>query len=228
MKFVIPWPWIGAALIAIVVCVGIYRLPLGAWVIDFSTWMQGHGAIGAIVFALVYVIAGLIFLPTAPFSIAAGVAYGWWGVPLALIAATTSATLAFLLSRNFAYRKIRRLIVKRPKLQVAAEAVDAEGWKILALLRLSPVLPFGLENYLFGITHMRLLPYVLTTAIGLIPITVLNVYLGVIGHEASHGKAGLVRWLFLLAGLAATLVVIVIATLKARSMLKQKGVAPAA
>lgn len=228
MKFVIPWPWIGAALIAVVVGAGIYRLPLADWVLDFSAWMHGHGAVGVIVFALAYVVSGLIFLPTAPFSIAAGVAYGWWGVPLALTAATTSATLAFLLSRNFAYRTIRKLIVKRPKLQAAAEAVDAEGWKILALLRLSPVLPFGLENYLFGITHMRLVPYVVTTAIGLIPVTVLNVYLGVVGHEASHGKAGLMRWLFLLAGLAATLVVIVVATLKARAMLKQKGVAPAA
>jgi uncharacterized membrane protein YdjX (TVP38/TMEM64 family) len=160
-------------------------------------------------------------------SIAAGVAYGWWGVLLAVFCATTSATLAFLLSRRFLQTKIRAIIATRPKLRAAAQAVDAEGWKILALLRLNPVLPFGFENYLFGITHMRLSHYVLTTAIGIIPVSVLNIYLGVLGHEASHGKAGLVRWLFLLGGLAATLVVIVFIALKARAMLSQKGVAPA-
>ena len=72
------------------------------------------------------------------------------------------------------------------------EAVSKEGWKIVALLRLSPLVPFNLQNYFYGITDIGLLHYVPATFVGIMPGTMLYVYLGAAGTAAWGTGVG--RW----------------------------------
>ena len=112
------------------------------------------------------------------------------------------------------------------KFRAIDEAIGQEGWKIVALLRLSPLIPFNASNYFYGITAIKFWHYVLASWIGMLPGTVLYVYLGTIG-KASLGSGDKARspfeYVFLGVGLVATIVVTVIVTRLAKKALKKTG-----
>lgn len=212
-------PWI-AVLLAISVIAGAWTfLPLQTWMQAFSRWVTGYGAAGALAFGLAYVVATLLLVPGAPMTLAGGVVFGWWGAPLVLVSATTGATLAFLVSRLFLRARLRRLIESRPGLKATAAAVDEEGWIALTLMRLSPMIPFNVQNYLLGATHVGTPTYFASTLAGMIPGTLLSTYIGVLGRAASEGGTSALQWTFLGLGLAATIAVVVLITVKAREKL---------
>jgi uncharacterized membrane protein YdjX (TVP38/TMEM64 family) len=216
-------PWI-AVLLAIAVIAGAWTfLPLQNWMQAFSHWVTGYGAAGAVAFGLAYVLATLLLVPGAPMTIAGGVVFGWWGAPLVLVSATTGATLAFLVSRLFLRARLRSLIESRPGLKATVSAVDEEGWIALALMRLSPVIPFNVQNYLLGATHVATPTYFASTLAGMIPGTLLSTYIGMLGRAASEGGTSALQWIFLGLGLAATVAVVVLITAKAREKLVGKG-----
>src|ERR1019366_7746970 len=68
-------------------------------------------------------------------------------------AATAGATASFCLSRFCFGDTLEDWLTERPTFNAAKKAVDEEGWRIQLLLRLSPVVPFGLLNYLLGLTN---------------------------------------------------------------------------
>ncbi|HZW31908.1 MAG TPA: VTT domain-containing protein, partial [Isosphaeraceae bacterium] len=97
---------------------------------------------------------------------------------------------------------------------------------IVALLRLSPLVPFNLQNYLYGLTAIRFWPCVLTSWVAMLPGTVLYVYLGHAGRaglEALAGRRGRspAEWTLLAVGLAATLLVSVYVTALARRAIRR-------
>ena len=94
-------------------------------------------------------------------SIAAGVAFGWWGFPLAVVSATAGATVSFLVGRYFLNDDLEDWLTDRRLFRAAKTAIDEEGWRIQILLRLSPAVPFGLLNYMMGLTKTPLATYVL-------------------------------------------------------------------
>ena len=103
-------------------------------------------------------------------------------------------------------------------------AVAREGWKIVGLMRLSPLVPFNLQNYLFGLTNVRFWHYAWATFFGIMPGTLLYVWLGAAGRAALNEAAGAespsaVRWVFMVVGLLATLAVTVIVTRTAKRRL---------
>ncbi len=106
---------------------------------------------------------------------------------LVVVAATAGATLAFLIARHLVRQKVESLVEERPKFKAVDEAVSEDGWKIVGLLRLSPLVPFNLQNYFFGVTDVGLLPYVAATFFGIMPGTLLYVYLGTLGKAADAG-----------------------------------------
>jgi uncharacterized membrane protein YdjX (TVP38/TMEM64 family) len=198
-------------------------LPLDEWMTQFSEWINSFGAAGVAGFALFYVAATLMLMPGTPLSIAAGIAYGWWALPLVIGAGLASATLAFMISRHLLRARVLRMLELRPQMQAAEEAVNEEGWKVVGLLRLSPVFPFAAQNYFFGMTGLALPVYLAVTAVAVLPGGFLNVYLGVLGRQAAQ-NAGPLTWSFLIVGLAATVVVMVLVTRKARQKLREHGV----
>ncbi len=106
-----------------------------------------------------------------------------------------------------------------------AKAVREEGWKVVVLRWLSPLVPFELQNYFFGVTDFPFRQYVVATFVGIIPGTVLYVYLGIVARMAGGGRSsGPLTWVFFGAGLLATVAVAVLITRKVKTKLKAEGV----
>jgi uncharacterized membrane protein YdjX (TVP38/TMEM64 family) len=217
-----PWVWAGLGL----VCAGLafvsFVCPVGHWVAWFQHSILGLGPWGIAIFALLFVATTLVLAPDWPLSIAAGFVYGFWAVPVVLVAATVAATLSFLVARYLLRARVRAVLTGRPRLAAIDRAVAEEGWKIVALLRLSPLVPFNLQNYVFGATAVPLSHYVAATAIGIVPGSVLYVYIGVLGNAAHHhgGVGASLEWLLFGAGLGATLAAAIIVARKAKAQLE--------
>jgi uncharacterized membrane protein YdjX (TVP38/TMEM64 family) len=155
--------WIGAGGLLIAVGVGWYVLPVSDWLGALRDWIVGLRFAGIVTFAAIYVVGAVVLAPEEVLTIAAGFAWGLWGFPIVLLAATIGASLAFLIARYAAREKIRRLLEHQRNLAAIDKAVAEEGWKIVALLRLSPVIPFNLQNYLFGVTAIPFPHFVAAT-----------------------------------------------------------------
>jgi uncharacterized membrane protein YdjX (TVP38/TMEM64 family) len=222
------WPWLWAGL-GLLLAGGIavsLACPVGDWIANFQHWILGLGPWGVAVFALLFVATTVVLAPDWPLSIAAGFVYGYWALPIVLVAATGAATLSFLAARYLLRDRVRAFFVGRPRLLAIDRAVAEEGWKIVALLRLSPAVPFNLQNYLFGATAVPLSHYVAATGIGIIPGSLLYVYLGVLGKAARHG-VGRLEWLFSGIGLLATLAAVILVARKAKARLDEAAILPA-
>lgn len=154
-------------------------------------WAASLGVIAPLAFIAIYNIATVLLIPGSLLTLGGGVLFGiWWGSFYVIIAATIGATIAFGIGRNFARDWVNRQISRYPKFEAIDRAVAKEGFKIVALTRLSPLLPFNLLNYAFGITKVSMKDYVLGS-IGMIPGTILYVYIGsLVGNLALLGSKG--------------------------------------
>jgi uncharacterized membrane protein YdjX (TVP38/TMEM64 family) len=220
------WLWAGLGLVLAGGLAVSIPCPVGDWITSFQHWILGLGPWGVAVFALLFVATTVVLAPDWPLSIAAGFVYGFWALPIVLVAATGAATLSFLAARYLLRDRVRACFVGRPRLLAIDRAVAEEGWKIVALVRLSPAVPFNLQNYLFGATAIPLSQYVAATAIGIVPGSLLYVYLGVLGKAARHGGGGL-EWLLSGIGLLATLAAVILVARKAKARLGEPALLPA-
>jgi uncharacterized membrane protein YdjX (TVP38/TMEM64 family) len=166
-------------------------------VLMLQRWIDGFGEWGASVFLVVYALAVVLLVPGSALAIAAGLAYGSRGVPLALFAATLGASIAFLISRYLARERMRSLTSGNALLHALERAVSEGGFKAVSLIRFSPLIPFNLQNYLFGITDIPFRLYLPATFIGILPGTVANVLIAAssvdnsgAGHGLQLGLAG--------------------------------------
>jgi uncharacterized membrane protein YdjX (TVP38/TMEM64 family) len=193
-------------LIAVVATAGcdIVATPVTGLAEAFQAWIAGFGVWGIVILALVYIAATLALLPCAPLSIAAGLAYGLWVFPLVMLAALAGASLAFLLARHVAHDAVHAWADRHPRWAAGIEAISTDGWSIVLLLRLSPVIPFNVQNYLFGVTDIRLPHYIAATAIGLLPGTAVFVALGAFGSGIEGDTNRMATWLMFGVGLATT------------------------
>jgi len=219
-----PIAWFLLLAVALVaVAIGWFALPVRAWVEAFGAWIGGLGFRGIVLFTLAYVVAVVLLAPAELFSIAAGFLFGAWGFPIVVVAATSGAALAFLVSRHAVRARLRRFLRQRPRYAAIDRAVAEEGWKIVVLLRLNPLVPFNLQNYFFGATDVGFLPYVLATFFGIMPGAALYVYLGTLGRAAASG-GGATRWIFLGAGLVFTALLVWLVIRRAGAKLVKLGV----
>ena len=199
------------ALLGVVLLLGLASrvAPLGAWTQGLTTWVHGAGWLGVAVFAAIYVAATVLGLPALPLTLAAGWIYGpVRGTLLVSPASVLGASLAFLLGRTLLRDRVRARIEGRGRFQALDRAIGREGWRLVALLRLSPVFPFSLLNYALGLTDIPLGDYVLASWLAMLPATVLYVSAGAAAGVATGATStpGLPAWLLGL-GLAATLAV---------------------
>ena len=198
-----------------------------AYVPRFAAWVEGLGVLGPVVFILGYAVATVAFIPGSVLTLAAGAIFGVVkGTIFTLIGATLGASLAFLVARYLARGAIERRIVGNPRFAAIDRAVGREGFKIVALLRLSPVFPFNLLNYSLGLTKVRFLHYFAASA-AMLPGTLLYVYYGAAAGSlasAVGGKTGKGPgdWVVLGLGLLATVVVTTYVTRLAGKALRQE------
>lgn len=218
-----------AAAIAVVLILAAgryYNLP--GLLAGAMTWVAAQGVAGIAAYIMLYVVACLLFLPGSILTLGAGAVWGVvGGLPIVSVASTLGATAAFLVGRYFAREAVARRIEGNERFRAIDEAVAREGWKIVGLTRLSPVFPFNMLNYAFGLTRVPLRDYVLASWIGMLPGTVLYVYIGSLaGNLAALGAGQSTRtpaqWALYAVGLAATVAVTVYVTRIARAALTKR------
>jgi uncharacterized membrane protein YdjX (TVP38/TMEM64 family) len=210
------------ALLFVGAALGWSLLPLKEWAAELSMWIQDLGAYGPIAFFLLVVVGVTALVPASALTLTAGLAFGFMAFPLILAAATIGAACAFLIARHIAADQVKHLVEDLPRSKAIYKAVSDGGWKMVLLLRLSPIMPFSVLNYVLGATELRFWPFVSASFVGIIPAVALYVYLGALGKAVVDGAAiGVARWLLLLFGLAATLAVMIHIARKARAELEK-------
>jgi len=191
-----PWKWIVSAVVIAAAFGAWFFLPVRDWLETFSQWIEGLGIWGGVVFVVAYAIATLVLAPGALLTLTAGLVFGLaWGFPIVMIGAALGASLAFLAARYLLREKIRQALHERPKFKAVDEAVTEGGWKIVLLLRLSPLVPFNLQNYFFGVTEIKFWQYIAATSVGIIPGVFLYLYLGAVGGALTgDSEWGTAQW----------------------------------
>jgi len=218
------WKWVLYATAGVAIVLALKYFHVQDLLKAALDWIGKLGPWAPVIFVGLYVVATVLFIPGSVLTLGAGAVFGVaLGSFSVSISATLGATAAFLVGRYLARDVIARKIQKNEKFATIDQAVADEGWKIVLLTRLSPVFPFTLLNYAFGLTQVKLSHYVLASWIGMIPGTVMYVYLGsLVNVGAGHRQRTTGEWVLYGVGLLATVIVTVFVTRLARKALAKK------
>ena len=170
-----------------------------SWLEHVVRWLealQGTGWIGWLLFIGIYAFSCLVFLPGSILTLGAGAIYGFWGGFFLVLAGNgLGALLSVLITRYLLRDWTAKRFTRYPKMRALQTAVEKEGWKIVCLTHLSPVMPFSVINYAYGLTNVSLWEFLLATEIASLPATCIYVYLGTflgnlakIGSEVRHHR----------------------------------------
>jgi uncharacterized membrane protein YdjX (TVP38/TMEM64 family) len=227
-----------AALAGIAVLVAL-TLPIQTFLTRFLEWVDGLGAWGPGLVAAAYVPATVFFVPGSLLTLGAGALFGVVvGTVVVSLGSTLGSTAAFVVGRFFARDWVARKVAGNARFAALDAAVGEQGFKIVLLSRLSPAFPYNMLGYMYGITNVKLRDYVVATWIGMLPGTVLYVYLGALAGSVAKAAAGdapraedtdTLRWIFYGVGLLATIAVTVVVTRVAAKAMREAApdVAPA-
>ena len=228
-RYVAPANWIATAIIAIALCLIAHSLPLHLMMDELRAWLGQWGYWSPAAFCVLYLSMATMLMPVWPLTMIAASLYGLLrGTAVVSVAATATAGCNFLIARYVARDAIARRLERYPLVSALDEAISMGGWRIIALLRMSPVLPFGLQNYFYGLTAVRFWPYLIASALAMLPLEFLYVYMFTVGGEGLQELSSAsmhIRWqfwLWRLLGLAATLAATGYLMLLARRAIRQK------
>ena len=199
-------------------------LPVAQAVDALKDWVESAGIWGPVIFGSVYVVAAVLLIPASLLTLAAGTVFGLGiGLVTVSLASTTAAAVAFLIARYLARSKVESKMKGNKKFKAIDSAVSEGGWKIVAMLRLSPAVPFTLQNYLLGVTGVGFVPYVVASWAAMLPGTLLYVYVGAAGGKAAAGGGtSVAQWVLLGVGLVVTIVLSIYLTKLAQKKLKEQ------
>ena len=210
---------------AILICVFL----VFGYIFDFSTlfkslleYVSDTGIVGQIIYGLVYIIATIVFIPGSILTLGAGFIFGVVkGSIIVSISSTLGAGLAFLIGRYVARDWVMKKIANNKNFKAIDKTVNKNGWKIIGLLRLSPLLPFSLSNYAFGLTGISFKGYFFSSWIGMLPLTIMYVYIGsVAGNIANLNPTDNqtpLKWIFFIGGLLLTIIVSIYVSIIAKN-----------
>ncbi|HSH39703.1 MAG TPA: TVP38/TMEM64 family protein [Chthoniobacterales bacterium] len=189
---------VGVALIAMLAAVRFF--PVLDWIKAFGQWSAQLGFAGAVIYGVVFGIAAILMVPCLPLTIFAGFAFGMFsGLVAVWIGIAVGAAFGFLFARYVARDAVSQRLAQNTRFRAIDGAIAKEGWKIVGLLRMCPV-PFGITNYLYGLTAIKFWPYMAATMVGLLPPNIAFVYLGAFGKRTLDGPRHPLE--FVLGGLA--------------------------
>lgn len=195
-------------------------LPVAGWVEVFRSWVEGLGAAGYLAYGLAYVVVSMIpGGPAALFTLAGGAVFGpVAGTVLVSASSTIGATLAFLLARTVLHRRAEEMVKASPRLASLSRAIERDGARVVALVRLSPLFPFTVVNYAFGLTKVRTVTYVLASWVAMLPGTAAYVYLGSALGQAASDADPAKKAIRLALGAAAVVATVLIARTAAKAI----------
>jgi len=149
----------------------------------------------AIYFSLFYLLAEILAIPAFPLTAASGYLFGAAsGTALCLFIAAIAASISFVIGKTLLRGFVEGILDDNPKFRSLDRAIEKEGFKLMILLRLSPLFPFALSNYLYGATSIRFSPFFFGTFLGFAPGTFAYVYGGVIGKALTVGEGMTQPW----------------------------------
>jgi uncharacterized membrane protein YdjX (TVP38/TMEM64 family) len=221
-------PWIRVLIVLVcggAVAAALVLLPFKLLLGDFLDWSRDHQIAGAVLLALAYVLACIFVVPGSLLTLGGGFALGvLTGFVAVFVGSNLGAAAAFLLGRTLARDWIERKVATNTRFRGLDDAIAEHGFRVVLLLRLSPVFPFNLLNYALGLTRISFRDYVLATLLGMVPGILLYVYLGslaqrfadLLARREEHGPG---EQALFYAGLGATVIVTVWITWIARQAL---------
>ena len=184
---------IAVSVLAVLVAASLL-LPIDAWLASAETWTEAHPQTSAAFYLAGATVAAVLFVPGSVIAMVAGYLFGLrWGIPLALVGLSVGAAGAFVVGRLLVREWVRARLEARPRLRALDRAVNEQSFAIIALTRLSVIVPFNLLNYVFGVTGARPMSYVAATFIGMIPPTALWTYVGTLAKNLADIRAGQVE-----------------------------------
>ena len=214
-------------LIAAVV-VALWVLPVDQWLKDFLAWVEGAGVWGPVLLAAAYIPATVLMIPGSVLTLGSGFAFGVvLGTVVVSIGSVLGSSTAFLLGRTLMRDWVAKQLDARPRLKAIDDAVAKDGFRIALLIRLSPAFPYNLMGYVFGVTRISFKDHFFASWIGMLPGTILYVYIGCAGRhlaEAATGTGpakGAGYWVVWAGGLLATILVTVYVTKIARKAIRE-------
>lgn len=202
-------------------------LPLNETLGSFFEKIQTLGVWGPVLMAATYIVATVLMVPGTILSLGAGFAFGLTvGILAVSVGSVLGALLAFLVGRNMARDFVEQKASQFPKFAAVDQAVEQAGFKIVLLTRLSPAFPFNVLNYLFSITKVRTRDYFFASWIGMLPGTIMYVYLGtaiknLADLAAGRFDGGTSQKILLGVGLLATVIVTIYITRLARAAIRE-------
>lgn len=173
-----------------------YKDQINAFLTQFSGFIEGNGPAGYALFVAVYAGLEILAIPAIPLTMSAGLLFGSiTGTIIVSISGTVAASAAFLIARYFARDRILKLVEGNKKFLAIDKSIGENGFRVVTLLRLSPLIPFSLGNYLYGLTSVKFVPYVLGSWLGMLPGTWAYVSAGAFGRaiiqeESNVGLTG--------------------------------------
>ncbi|KAK6146099.1 hypothetical protein DH2020_019968 [Rehmannia glutinosa] len=197
------------------IVIACFTLPVEKMLKDFLIWVeQDLGPWGPLVLAVAYIPLTILAVPASVLTLGGGYLFG---LPVGFLADSIGATLgagaAFLLGRTLGRSFVISKLKDYPQFNAVAIAIQKSGFKIVLLLRLVPLLPFNMLNYLLSVTPVALAPYLLASWLGMMPITLALVYVGTTLKDISdvtHGwsEFSKTRWANCLLDLLAVVLMI--------------------
>jgi uncharacterized membrane protein YdjX (TVP38/TMEM64 family) len=185
-------------------------------------WIAQSGWIGVAGFIVLYTLTCVFFLPGSVLTIGAGAVYGFWfSTALVTISSTVGAVVNFLTSRYLARSWMQRRLGRSAKFRALDKAVSTEGWRMILISRMSPIIPHSLVSYAAGLIRISFWRFTLASFVGFLPQSAAYTYLGAVVGRAVRTSAGVtphdpITWALYGLGLVATLAVTVLTTRIAR------------
>jgi uncharacterized membrane protein YdjX (TVP38/TMEM64 family) len=216
-----------ALLVAAIVALAV-GWPLGSWITAAPAWAQRHREAAGALFVAVYVLAAVLVVPGSILTLAAGYLFGLpLGVALTSAGSVLGAAAAFVVGRYVARDWVARRVATWPRFRALDAAMRHDGFPIVLLARLSPLIPYNLLNYGLSITAVRFRHYLLATWIGILPALVLYVYTGSLAKSLTTLTSGgrPPSWAaqsLLFIGFAATAALAVLITRRATRILRER------
>jgi uncharacterized membrane protein YdjX (TVP38/TMEM64 family) len=201
-------------LVALLVLLAGVALAAVIWAFDghltaeaVETYVLSLGVWAPIGFVVLYGIATVAMIPGSVFDLTGGALWGpYLGSLINLAGGSLGAALAFLVARYVARDWVQ--LRAGPRTKGIMQSVDADGWKFVAFVRIVPIFPYNVVNYLLGLTHIPFHQYMLATIIFMSPATVVYTYIGHASRQAIAGNTDNLRYALLALGLLAVLLVL--------------------
>ncbi len=190
------------------------------YVVPFAKWVRGLGVWGPVAFIATYTVAEVLLLPASVLTLAAGALFGFFhGAVFSFTGAMLGSIAAFLMGRYAVGPFVRHRLHRDARFRAIDGAAARGGAKLVALLRLSPVLPYTIINYALGVTSISLRDYLAGT-LAMIPGTLVYTYYGTaiasLTGLAGGARHGMAFYILLVLGVLATIAAAVTITRLAR------------